>query len=147
MSMLEETIQREVLLGPDVMARAAAIAVKGRAVRWMLGQPRAVRRSYVERVVDKPEHLSEEDAQQRWMLAQEDPVRHSYIRDVLLKRPVAPPPEHVWMLRNPEKARLSYIRDVMDAPPNANRPEVVWMLRQSDAVRESYVQEVVGTGI
>jgi hypothetical protein len=46
----------------------------------MLGQPREVRRSYVEEVLDRPD---DPKAQERWMLRQPDAVRLSYIRDVL----------------------------------------------------------------
>ena len=68
------------LLGPDAVARAAARRVSSSEQRWMLGQPRAVRRSFVEQVVDRPE---DPHAQERWMLLQPDSVRESYVRDVL----------------------------------------------------------------
>jgi hypothetical protein len=46
----------------------------------MLRQPRAVRRSYVADVLDRP---GDAHAEQVWMLGQEDAVRASYVRDVL----------------------------------------------------------------
>jgi hypothetical protein len=69
-----------VLLGPDAVARAAARTVSSVEQRWMLCQPRAVRRSFVQQVVDRPE---DPHAQERWMLLQADAVRESYVRDVL----------------------------------------------------------------
>ena len=77
--MLSRT-QRAVLLGPDAFARMAALAVPGAQERWMLCQPREVRRSFVEEVVDRPHDA---DAEERWMLLQSDAVRESYVRDVL----------------------------------------------------------------
>jgi hypothetical protein len=69
-----------VLLGPDAVARAAARAGGPPEQRWMLCQPRSVRRSFVAEVVDRP---GDPHAQERWMLLQPDSVRESYVRDVL----------------------------------------------------------------
>jgi len=58
------------------MGRAA-----GAQERWMLGQSKEVRRSYVAEVVDAsgdPELLG-----QIWMMRQSDPVRKSYVSEVL----------------------------------------------------------------
>ena len=57
----------------------------------MLGQPRPVRRSYVEEVVDRAEE--DPHAQERWMLRQDDAIRESYVREVLdsLDAPVRRP--------------------------------------------------------
>jgi hypothetical protein len=71
---------RTILLAPAAVAKAAAFAAGTPEERWMLAQPRAVRRSYVEEVVDRP---NDPKAQERWMLRQPDAVRLSYIRDVL----------------------------------------------------------------
>jgi hypothetical protein len=71
---------RTILLAPAAVAKAAALAVSAPEQRWMLAQPREVRRSYVEEVVDRP---NDPKAQERWMLRQPDAVRLSYIRDVL----------------------------------------------------------------
>jgi hypothetical protein len=46
----------------------------------MLCQPRAVRRSFVEQVADRPQ---DPHARERWMLLQADSVRESYVREVL----------------------------------------------------------------
>jgi hypothetical protein len=73
-------IARRVLLGPDVVARAAARGAARREEVWMLLQPRQVRRSYVEEVLDRgddPLHA------QIWMLRQAKPVRESYVKRVL----------------------------------------------------------------
>ena len=71
---------RTILLAPAAIAKAAALAANTAEERWMLAQPRSVRRSYVEEVVDRP---NDPNAQERWMLRQPDAVRLSYIRDVL----------------------------------------------------------------
>jgi hypothetical protein len=71
---------RRVLLGPDVVARAASRGVSGRDERWMLCQPRGVRESYVREVLDRGDHALH---QQIWMLRQAKAVRESYVREVL----------------------------------------------------------------
>ena len=71
---------RTILLAPAAVTKAAALAANTPQERWMLAQPREVRRSYVEDVLDRPH---DPNAQERWMLRQPDPVRLSYIRDVL----------------------------------------------------------------
>jgi hypothetical protein len=71
---------RALLLSPGPVARAAAWMAPTAEERWMLGQSREVRRSYVEEVVDRPE---DGNAQERWMLGQADDVRTSYVREVL----------------------------------------------------------------
>jgi hypothetical protein len=71
---------RSILLAPGPVAKAAALAAGTPEERWMLWQPRSVRRSYVEEVLDRPD---DPNAQERWMLRQSDAVRHSYVREVL----------------------------------------------------------------
>jgi len=71
---------RTILLAPSAVAKAAALAAGTREERWMLMQPRAVRRSYVEEVVDRPH---DPRARERWMLRQPESVRLSYVADVL----------------------------------------------------------------
>ena len=71
---------RALLLAPGPLARTAARAARAPEERWMLCQPREVRRSYVEDVIDRPE---DPDARERWMLHQADAVRLSYVRHVL----------------------------------------------------------------
>jgi hypothetical protein len=69
-----------VLTAPDAVARAAARFAPEREQRWMLCQPRAVRRSFAEEVFGRPDaHLR----QQVWMLRQPREVRESYIEQVL----------------------------------------------------------------
>lgn len=72
---------RAVLLGPDVLTRAAAGRVETREEAWMLRQSKAVRASYVREVVDPPG--DDVLLAQIWMLKQSDAVRASYLRDVL----------------------------------------------------------------
>lgn len=73
------SVQRSVLLAPNAVARAAARMAPGGQERWMLLQPRAVRRSYAIEVLgsDVP------NAEEIWMLRQSDEVRESFVRDVL----------------------------------------------------------------
>jgi hypothetical protein len=73
-------VTRRLLLAPDPVARAVALAAQAPEDRWMMCQSREVRRSYVQEVVDRPE---DENAQERWMLGQSDEVRMSYVRHVL----------------------------------------------------------------
>lgn len=111
-------LEREVLLGPGLLVRGAALMTSGRSVRWMLSQPRAVRRSYVEQVLDRPSGIMEEAAQQAWMLRQPDAVREAYIAQVLERRVEQPSPQVLWMLRQPDSVRESYAADVIGiAPP------------------------------
>jgi hypothetical protein len=74
------SVERALLLSPGPVARAAGRMAKTPEERWMLCQPREVRRSYVEQVVDRPD---DENAQERWMLSQTDDVRMPYVRYVL----------------------------------------------------------------
>jgi hypothetical protein len=73
-------LARRVLLGPDVVARAAASRVSRREEMWMLLQPRRVRQSFVREVLDRgddPVHA------EIWMLRQAKAVRESYVKRVL----------------------------------------------------------------
>jgi hypothetical protein len=106
---------RALLLAPGSVARAASRCTRSREERWMLCQPREVRRSYVEEVVDRPDDAR---AQERWMLSQPDVVRLSYVKDVLAHEPGAPP-ERSWMLRQSRRVRESYVREVLGARSHA----------------------------
>lgn len=75
------SVERQVLLAPDAVARAASNVVRGRVERWMLRQPRSVRRSYVFEVLAPGD--DRELREQRWMLLQPDAVRVSYVTEVL----------------------------------------------------------------
>jgi hypothetical protein len=75
---------RAVLLGPDVLARAAVSRVESIEERWMLRQPRRVRESYVRDVLDAPG--DDTLLGELWMLRQSDNVRESYCRTVLEPR-------------------------------------------------------------
>jgi hypothetical protein len=70
-----------VLTAPDAVARAAARFAPEPEQRWMLTQPRAIRRSFAEEVFGRPDAALR---QQVWMLRQPDEVRASYITQVLL---------------------------------------------------------------
>ena len=72
------------LLGPDVLSRAAASRTNLPEEQWMLRQSKAVRASYVREVLDKGGDV--ELRSQIWMLGQSEQVRESYARDVLEPR-------------------------------------------------------------
>ena len=72
--------ERSILLAPGPVARAAARVARGREQRWMLCQPRDVRRSYVVEVLDRPD---QRNAAEIWLLRQPNAVRASYVREVL----------------------------------------------------------------
>ena len=73
-------LERSVLCGPDMVAKAAAKTADAPEQRWLLRQPRAVRRSFVEEVIDR---RADPNAAERWMLLQREAVRKSYVREVL----------------------------------------------------------------
>jgi hypothetical protein len=73
-------LERAVLTGPDVIARAAARTVEQPEQRWLLRQARDVRCSFVAEVIDRPD---DRHAAERWMLLQRQAVRKSYVADVL----------------------------------------------------------------
>ena len=69
------------LLGPDVLSRAAAARVDTAEEAWMLRQPKATRVSFVREVLDVG---GDEDLlTQIWMLRQDEHTRESYVREVL----------------------------------------------------------------
>lgn len=74
-------IERGVLLSPGLVRRAATGRARNPEERWILGQPKAVRESYVRDVFDKPGDPLV--LQQIWMMRQPDAVRESYVREVL----------------------------------------------------------------
>jgi hypothetical protein len=74
------SLERAVLTGPDLVARAASHATEVAEQRWLLRQPRAVRCSFVEEVVDR---RADPRAAERWMLLQNETVRMSFVREVL----------------------------------------------------------------
>ena len=101
--------ERQVLTAPDVVAKAAAGMAPDPEQRWMLRQPRAVRRSFAEEVFERPD---EELRQQVWMLRQPDDVRESFVAHVL-ERQSPRPHQEIWMLRQTPEVRESYVRDVL----------------------------------
>lgn len=102
--------ERQILTAPDAVARAAAAVAPEREQRWMLRQPRAVRRSFAEEVFGRPD---EEARQEAWMLRQPREVRRSYVEHVLLKQP-DPPRTTVWMLCQDDATCRSYAAYVLD---------------------------------
>ncbi len=105
-------VDRQVLMAPDVVARAAAAVVADREQRWMLRQPRDVRRSYARSVLGRSD---EKHHSMRWMLRQRHHVRESFVRHVLGDRDDYEAREQRWMLRQPDDVRLSYLSDVLEA--------------------------------
>jgi hypothetical protein len=76
-------LARRLLLGPGIVARAAARAAAEAEEAWMLAQPRSIRESYVREVLDRGDDAVHAEI---WMLRQSKQVRESYIRDVLEPR-------------------------------------------------------------
>jgi hypothetical protein len=101
--------ERQVLIAPDVVARAAARMAPDPEQRWMLSRPRDVRRSFAEEVFERPD---EELLQQVWMLRQDDATRESFIEQVLERQSPRPHSE-IWMLRQTPEVRESYVREVL----------------------------------
>ena len=86
--------EKQLLLAPDAVARAAAPMAPDAEARWMLRQPREVRRSFAEEVFGHPDM---ERLQELWMLRQPLETRRSFAEHVLARDPDAPR-EMVWML-------------------------------------------------
>jgi hypothetical protein len=78
---VSSTTERRVLTAPGPVARAAARVAALPEQRWILCQPREVRQSYAENVLDRPDEALQ---RQIWMLRQTQAVRESYIAHVLL---------------------------------------------------------------
>lgn len=103
-------VERQVLQAPDVVARAAAAAVRDRRVRWMLRQPRRVRVAFAREVHGRPD---EDERSAAWMLRQPADVRESYVRHVLRDRTDRAAREERWMLLQDDEVRLSYLEQVL----------------------------------
>src|SRR5215211_7989584 len=102
--------ERSILTAPGSVARAAALAAREDEQRWMLTQPREIRRSFAHEVFGR------EDADERqevWMLRQPEAVRESFIQQVLLRED-PPQRQAIWMLRQADKVRESYINEVLE---------------------------------
>ncbi len=69
------------LTAPNPIARAVARMAWQPEQRWILMQPREVRQSFADEVLNRPD---EELRRQVWMLRQSRAVRESYIEQVLL---------------------------------------------------------------
>jgi hypothetical protein len=104
-------VAREVLLAPDMVARSAAMVAQEAQQRWMLRQPRRVRRSYVEQVMDRRDGTLAA-RQTAWMLRSPETVRRSYLAQTI----PTPPPQVHWMLTQPDAVRESYVRAVVLGP-------------------------------
>ncbi|MTD43969.1 hypothetical protein GKE82_06540 [Conexibacter sp. W3-3-2] len=103
-------LEREVMLAPDLVARAAAALLDDPAQRWMLQQPVRVRRSFVVDVLDRGD---DEETRMAWMLGQSDDVRLGYVRDVLRREPGGGDRQAIWMLTQPDAVRRSYVVEVL----------------------------------
>lgn len=101
---------RTMLRAPDMITRALAATEDDAERRWLLSRPRAIRRSFVEQVIDRGGDVAE---QRRWMLEQDAEVRGSYVSDVLERAP-QPDREAIWLLTRDDAVRASYVADVLD---------------------------------
>ena len=106
---MPSSAERQILVAPDAVARAAAPLAPDAQSRWMLRQPRDLRRSFAEEVFGRED---EERLQQAWMLQQPREVRESYVEHVLLKQQ-PPPRDEIWMLRQDDEVCASYVREVL----------------------------------
>ena len=106
---MPSAVEKQLLLAPDAVARAAAPMAPLREQQWMLRQSRDVRRSFCEEVFGRED---EELRQQVWMLHQPRALRESYLDEVLAYDP-ATPREMVWMLRQDDEICRSYARFVL----------------------------------
>jgi hypothetical protein len=79
--MVRQLLQKQVLLGPAALRRAAAARVERAEEAWMLRQPRQVRRTYAAQVLDGGGDVGV--LTEIWMLRQPQEVRESYIEEVL----------------------------------------------------------------
>jgi hypothetical protein len=109
-------LEREILLAPDLVARAAAALAPQPEQRWMLAQPLEVRRSYLHAVLERG---GGEREQTIWMLRQGDAVRHSYITQVAQRGATPAPAATIWMLRQGAAVRESYLTEVVERQPPA----------------------------
>jgi lipocalin len=101
---------RMLLRAPDAVTRTIAAADPDRERRWLLRRPLAVRRGFVEQVIDCGAGAA---VQRRWMLEQDDAVRASYVAEVL-ERARRPDREAIWLLSQNAAVRASYVAQVLD---------------------------------
>jgi hypothetical protein len=101
--------ERQILVAPDAIARAAASMAPDRESAWMLRQPRDLRRSFANEVFGRPD---EDLRQQVWMLHQPREVRESFVEHVLLRQD-DPPRDQIWMLLRDDAECRSYARYVL----------------------------------
>jgi hypothetical protein len=102
---------RAILRGPDAVARALAAADRDPERRWLLRRPQAVRRAFVDEVVDAG--AGSDVAQRRWMLRQDAALRASFVAEVL--RVTDPPDrEAIWLLGQDDAICASYVAEVLD---------------------------------
>ena len=107
--------ERQILTAPDAIARAAAPMAPEPEQRWMLKQPRDLRRSFADEVFGR----SDEDVRQQvWMLRQPRAVRESFAREVLMQAR-EPEREMIWMLFQDDAACRSYVRYVLEGDDSA----------------------------
>ena len=107
--------ERQILTAPDAIARAAAPMAAEPEQRWMLKQPRDLRRSFADEVFGRPD---EARRQELWMLGQPREVRESFAREVLMKAP-EPEREMIWMLFQDDATCRSYARYVLEGDDSA----------------------------
>ena len=103
--------ERSILLAPAAVAKTAAYAATEPEQRWMLRQPRDVRRSFAEEVFGRPDAT---ERQEIWMLRQPRAVRESFVEEILVRQD-PPPHQAIWMLRQTDEVRESFVREVLEA--------------------------------
>ena len=103
--------ERSILTAPWPVAKTAALAAREPEQRWMLTQPRDVRRSFADEVFGRPDATERQEA---WMLRQPRAVRESFVEEILVRQD-PPPHQAIWMLRQTDKVRESFVREVLEA--------------------------------
>lgn len=107
--------EKQILLAPDVVARAVAGMAPEPEQQWMLRQARAVRRSFAEAVFGAAD---EDAAAQAWMLCQPKALRLDYLDQVVSLQPDVPA-EQRWMLRQDDAVCRSFAAEVLGYSPGS----------------------------
>ena len=105
--------ERSILLAPAAVAKTAAYAATEPEQRWMLRQPRDVRRSFAEEVFGRPDAT---ERQEIWMLRQPRAVRESFIRRSSSARTRRSSTRRSGCCARPTRSASSFVREVLEAP-------------------------------
>ena len=102
--------ERSILTSPGPVARAASRAAREPEQRWMLTQPREIRRDFAAEVFGR------EDAdlrQEVWMLRQPKAVRESFVEQRAAASRIPRRCRRSGCCARPTRSRESYVREVL----------------------------------